>query len=271
MERFKKILAGSLLLLVTGCSSNYHTVKRNETLYSISVKNNVSVNDIMHMNNLTSPKIHEGQRLQMKGEKNTTSIRVRYHVVKKGETLYRISTRYKISVDDLKRYNHLSDNSISVGEKIYLTSGQAPARSSKSTTVSRPSSSPTLRSFRKPLNSIHVNSRYGTRVHPVSRKRTTHHGVDLRASMNTPVYSPASGVVTYSGWMNGYGKIVIIDHGGGYTTRYAHLNRWIVSKGTKVKKGQLIAKTGNTGISTGPHLHYEIRKNGSSIDPTSTL
>ena len=269
MGRLKKIVAGSLLLILAGCSSNYHTVKRNETLYSISARNKVSINEIMDLNNMTSAKIHEGQRLLIKGD-NKSSSRSTYHLVKSGETLYRISARYNISVDNLKRYNNLEDNNIHVGQKIYLSSGLAPKTTTSSSSKSR-LSSPTLRSFRKPLKSIKVNSSYGTRVHPVTGKRTTHHGIDLKASMNTPVYAPYAGVVTYSGWMRGYGKIVIIDHGGGYTTRYAHLNRWIVGKGKKVKKGQLIAKTGNTGISTGPHLHYEIRKDGKTIDPKGTL
>ena len=269
MGRLKKIALGSLFLILAGCSSNYHTVKRNETLYSISARNKVSVNEIMDLNNMTSARVHEGQRLLLRGEKKS-STRSTYHVVKRGETLYRISARYNVSVNDLKRYNNLGDNNIQVGQKIYLMPGQASKSVTTTTSKSR-LSSPTLRSFRRPLKSISINSPYGTRVHPVTKKRTTHHGVDLKAAMNTPVYAPYAGVVTYSGWMNGYGKIVIIDHGGGYTTRYAHLNRWIVGKGTKVKKGQLIAKTGNTGMSTGPHLHYEIRKNGKTIDPSGTL
>lgn len=270
MRRLKKVIATSVFLIMAGCSSNYHTVRQNETLYSISVKNKVSVNEIMHLNNMSSAKVYPGQKLVVKGQgKSSSGTRTSstYHTVKRGETLYQISNRYNVSVNNLKSYNNLNDNNISVGQRVYLKDGMA----AKHTSPPSRTTSPTLRSFRKPLKSIVVNSNYGTRVHPVTKKRTTHHGIDLKASMNTPVYAPYEGVVTYSGWMNGYGKIVIIDHGGGYTTRYAHLNRWIVSKGTKVKKGQLIAKTGNTGLSTGPHLHYEIRKNGSSIDPAGTL
>ncbi len=270
MGRLKKIALGSLFLILAGCSSNYHTVKRNETLYSISARNKVSVNEIMDLNNMTSAKVYEGQRLLLRGEKKS-STKSTYHVVKRGETLYRISARYNVSVDNLKRYNNLEDNNIQVGQKIYLMPGQTATGVASNSSSSSSLSSPTLRSFRKPLKSISINSPYGTRVHPVTKKRITHHGVDLKAAMNTPVYAPYAGVVTYSGWMNGYGKIIIIDHGGGYTTRYAHLNRWLVGKGTKVKKGQLIAKTGNTGLSTGPHLHYEIRVNGNTIDPAKTL
>lgn len=268
MRRLKKTIIASAFLILTGCSSNYHTVRQNETLYSISVKNKVSVNDLMYLNDMSSAKVYPGQKLLLKSDGSKSTRGSSYHTVKRGETLYQISNRYNVSVDNLKTYNNLNSNDISVGQRIYLRSGMV----AKSTTMPTSRvSSPTLRSFRKPLKSIAITSPYGTRVHPVTKKRTTHHGVDLRAPMNTPVYAPYSGVVTYSGWMTGYGKIVIIDHGGGYTTRYAHLNRWIVGKGTKVKKGQLIAKTGNTGVSTGPHLHYEIRKNGNSIDPAGTL
>jgi murein DD-endopeptidase MepM/ murein hydrolase activator NlpD len=85
--------------------------------------------------------------------------------------------------------------------------------------------------------------------------------------MNTPVYSSYYGKVTYAGWMRGYGKIIIIKHPRGYFTRYAHLNKIFVKKGENISEGKLIGKSGSTGISTGPHLHYEIRCNEKPLDP----
>jgi murein DD-endopeptidase MepM/ murein hydrolase activator NlpD len=112
-----------------------------------------------------------------------------------------------------------------------------------------------------------INSPYGYRDHPVLGRKILHTGVDLKASMNTPVYSPANGVVTYAGWMDGYGKIIIINNGSGYETRFAHLNRILIKKGQKISMGKVIAKTGKTGRVTGPHLHYEIRHNNKPINP----
>lgn len=268
MKKIKGIIAIACSIAFLGCSSTHYTVRDGDSLYGISLKKGVSVPELMSYNNLSSTTIVEGQKLRLKGSNSSSKSRPRYHVVKKNETLYGIATRYNISVDTIKKYNNLSNNTIHVGQKVYLSSGNSKV--SKPTTNIK-YKSPTLNSFVRPLKSIHVNSKYGVRIHPITGKRTTHHGIDLRAPMNTPVYAPYSGVVTYSSWMNGYGKTIIIDHGKGYTTRYAHLNRWNVKKGQRIKKGQYIGKTGNTGNSTGPHLHYEIRINGKSIDPIGTL
>ncbi|WP_373897257.1 peptidoglycan DD-metalloendopeptidase family protein [Haloimpatiens sp. FM7315] len=100
------------------------------------------------------------------------------------------------------------------------------------------------------------------------RNGKMHKGIDIASPMNTPIYAAYDGVVTFSGWQQGYGNIVIINHGNGFETRYGHCNSLIAKKGDKIKKTQLIAKVGSTGRSTGPHLHFEIRKNDQAIDPT---
>jgi murein DD-endopeptidase MepM/ murein hydrolase activator NlpD len=112
-----------------------------------------------------------------------------------------------------------------------------------------------------------ISSRYGTRVHPVYGGRRFHDGIDIAVSVGTPVRAAADGVVTWSGDKGGYGLTVIIDHGNGLETFYAHNSRLVAKRGSEVKKGQIIAYSGNTGVSTGPHLHYEVRKAGKSVDP----
>jgi len=118
-----------------------------------------------------------------------------------------------------------------------------------------------------------VTSPFGWRTHPIFKSRKFHSGVDLGAGMGTPVKASNSGVVVYSGWYGGYGKVVILDHGtykGKPTsTLYAHMSSYNVSKGAKVSKGQVIGKVGSTGYSTGPHLHFEVRINGSPVNPLS--
>jgi Membrane proteins related to metalloendopeptidases len=108
---------------------------------------------------------------------------------------------------------------------------------------------------------------YGMRKHPITGVRKLHTGIDLRASTGTKVYAANSGTVTTSGYSSAWGNYIIISHGGGLTTLYAHLSRRSVSKGNKVKRGDIIGYTGNTGYSTGPHLHFEIDKNGTPYDP----
>lgn len=112
-----------------------------------------------------------------------------------------------------------------------------------------------------------ITCKYGYRTHPVTGKYKLHTGIDLRATTGTKVYAANGGTVTTSGYSSAWGNYIIINHGGGYTTLYAHLSRRNVSKGTTVKQGDVIGLSGNTGYSTGPHLHFEIDKNGSSYDP----
>lgn len=120
----------------------------------------------------------------------------------------------------------------------------------------------------KPLDDIYITSEFGSRYHPVLKKRKFHRGVDLRANIGSNVYSTAPGVVRAIGYnKNGYGKYIIIQHNMGFETIYAHLDNIGVSNGTIVKKGDIIGLSGNTGRSTGPHLHYETRFGGQSISP----
>jgi murein DD-endopeptidase MepM/ murein hydrolase activator NlpD len=114
----------------------------------------------------------------------------------------------------------------------------------------------------------YITSPYGWRVHPVLGTRKFHSGIDLGVWTGTPIYALADGVVIYSGWMDGYGNVVMINHGN-LTSLYGHNSSLVVKVGQTVKGGQLITYSGNTGLSSGPHLHFEIRKeNGETIDPT---
>ncbi|MBQ7632014.1 MAG: M23 family metallopeptidase [Paludibacteraceae bacterium] len=110
-------------------------------------------------------------------------------------------------------------------------------------------------------------SGYGWRVDPIYHIRRFHQGMDFSAPIGTEIFATGNGVVTYVGWKQGYGETVEIDHGFNYSTRYAHCSKLIARKGQKVKRGDVIALVGNTGKSTGPHLHYEVHYNKKPIDP----
>ena len=119
-----------------------------------------------------------------------------------------------------------------------------------------------------------VTSRFGWRSNPIQPgKQEFHTGIDLRAQMNTPVYATADGIVEVARTNKqiGYGKLLILDHNFGIKTLYAHLNKIIVKPGTFIKKGQVVAYSGNTGYSNGPHLHYEIRYIGIALDPSEFM
>ena len=122
--------------------------------------------------------------------------------------------------------------------------------------------------FAWPSTSSYITSTYGTRVHPVTGQVKTHTGLDIGAASGTDIYAAAEGTVLVSGWnAGGYGNYVVIDHGGGLTTLYAHCSSLNVSAGQKVSRGQVIAKCGSTGMSTGPHLHFEVRQDGKAYNP----
>ncbi|MEM6519337.1 MAG: peptidoglycan DD-metalloendopeptidase family protein [Cyanobacteria bacterium P01_C01_bin.70] len=116
-----------------------------------------------------------------------------------------------------------------------------------------------------------ITSGFGYRRHPILGTSRLHAGVDFGAPSGTTIYAADSGRVIYAGWRGGYGNTVILDHGGGITTLYAHSSRLFVRVGQLVGQGQAIAAVGSTGLSTGPHLHFEVRQNGSPINPMGYL
>jgi murein DD-endopeptidase MepM/ murein hydrolase activator NlpD len=112
-----------------------------------------------------------------------------------------------------------------------------------------------------------ISAGYGWRIHPIYKTRKFHDGMDFTGKVGTPIYATGDGVVKVVKKERGYGKKIIIDHGYGYTTVYAHLDGYNVKRRQKVKRGEIIGYLGNTGVSTGPHLHYEVRKNRKTQNP----
>ena len=104
-------------------------------------------------------------------------------------------------------------------------------------------------------------------IHPISKKEVTHQGVDIGAPMGTEVYAASAGIVKKAELLDGWGNLLVIDHGESYSTYYAHLKGFKVKSGDKVSKGQVVATVGSTGKSTGPHLHFEVRKEGEKVNP----
>ncbi|NTW70065.1 MAG: M23 family metallopeptidase [Chlorobiaceae bacterium] len=120
----------------------------------------------------------------------------------------------------------------------------------------------------KPLSGS-VTSKFGNRVHPIYNVSLFHSGIDFAAAEGSRVKSTGDGIVAFSGYDRGYGQKITINHGYGYKTIYGHLSKALVRQGQRVKRGDIIALSGNTGVSTGPHLHYEVRKNNVIVNPTA--
>lgn len=116
-----------------------------------------------------------------------------------------------------------------------------------------------------------ISSGFGYRTHPIFRTRRFHAGLDFAGPTGTPIRAADDGVVIFSGWYGGYGNTVIIDHGNDITTLYGHASRLYVSEGQTVRRGEAIAAIGSTGLSTGPHLHFEVRRRGEPVDPLAFL
>lgn len=112
-----------------------------------------------------------------------------------------------------------------------------------------------------------VTSPFGNRIHPILKTKKLHTGIDIGIPSGKNIVAAGDGTVIHADWLGGYGKAVMIDHGGGIVTLYAHNSSLLVSEKDKVKRGDTIAKAGSTGMSTGPHLHFEVRKNGEFVDP----
>lgn len=121
--------------------------------------------------------------------------------------------------------------------------------------------------FAKPVNGLRLTSGFGTRRDPINGRRSLHTGIDFAGPRGTPILAPADGTVVYVGTQRGYGRAVKIRHANGFETFYAHLNRATVRVGQTVRRGQKIAELGNTGRSTGPHLHYEVHYNSRPVNP----
>jgi murein DD-endopeptidase MepM/ murein hydrolase activator NlpD len=115
------------------------------------------------------------------------------------------------------------------------------------------------------------SSPFGMRKHPITGQHKLHSGLDIAAPTGTPIKVPRSGTVTFAGWSGGYGNYVVVDHGNGLQTAYAHLSAINVRKGQSVSAGTQLGKVGSTGMSTGPHLHFEVKRNGQFVDPKTVL
>lgn len=162
--------------------------------------------------------------------------------------------------------NQQSANSYQDKKAGMQTSNTQPLISNPQSLTPNPSSSePNI-----PVDGV-VSSKFGMRRHPVHGDSRFHHGMDIAAPVGTQVYPYQSGKVIFSGERSGYGNTIVIDHGNGYVTKYAHNRTNLVKTGDLVNEDTVIAEVGSTGLSTGPHLHFEVRRDGKYLDPATVL
>ena len=179
-----------------------------------------------------------------------------YHTVQEGQTLYDIAKQYNVTVEALKQANSIEDETnISIGTRLWIPGAQKSAESGDEKQVAKHGI------LKWPIDGGIITSRFG------ARNERHHDGIDIGAKEGTPILAAADGQVMFSGWAQGYGMILIVKHPNHLTTVYAHNSKNRVKKNNRVKQGQVIGEVGQTGRSTGPHLHFEVRNDTHPKDP----
>ena len=243
-----------------------YTVVKGDNLWNISQRYDVKMNTIISTNNLKEiSRLSIGQKLKLpitnmdivKAEgysKDTVAEEIIYYV-KNGESLWSISRDYNVKIEAIIAANNITNASkISTGQQLRIPNVPG-ARSN-------------ISNFIWPARG-RVTSPYGARV--LNGRKEFHSGIDIGAPTGTTIVAAESGLVSYSGYMRGYGNVIILSHDRGYSTVYAHCSVRLVKKGQYVKKGSIIGKVGSTGNATGSHLHFEVRLSGKPFNPLSYL
>lgn len=212
--------------------------------------------------------------------------------IKEGDTIFTISSRFNLTYDTLATLNHIENQLFFSGSKsiliptcngiflnkknedscleivindqnIFFYPGKRFSKQDRLKFLITP--------FSSPLKNMKITSSYGYRENPFTGNREFHSGLDLKANTGTKIYSPYKGSILRSGYSDFYGNFLVIMHTNGYSSHYYHLKKIYHKKGTMIEKGDLVAQTGNSGRSTGPHLHFEIRLNNETINPSRLL
>jgi murein DD-endopeptidase MepM/ murein hydrolase activator NlpD len=267
-----------------------HTVEAGETLWKISQDAGIGVEALAAANHLTvGSLLHPGRVLvipPVDPSSATAAVPVLTHEVAAGESLWGIARASGLRVETLASANHLSlDAVLHPGQALVIPSQDGPvsagARQARFRSPAIPAGGPKLTFQNAPLlgdtwpmaqpSEGMITSPFGWRIHPIFGTREFHTGLDIANRAGTPVRAAESGMVRFVGWMGGYGRLVVVTHANGLETSYSHLSAMLVALGQRVARGQVLGRMGSTGWSTGPHLFFEVRRNGMAVDPTPFL
>lgn len=249
--------ARDLPLSIRSVTYSEYRVRKGDTVNSILARSGLkSISTLLSANGIDNARrIREGQNLRV------PSMDGLIHSVSRGESLERIARRYSVPVTALLDANDLSSSSIAVGQKLFIPGATLSARELRKAMGEL---------FLAPVQG-RLTSPFGYRSDPFTGVRSFHTGIDLAAPTGTPVRSTLYGRVATTGYSNVYGNYVILTHDDGYQSLYAHLSSISVRRGQTVEQGVLIGRVGNTGYSTGSHLHFSVYKHGKMINPRTVL
>ena len=231
-----------------------HYVRTHEWIEKIAHELGVWPVSIRSTNNLEDPLLRVHQPILVQNKNGIM------HVAQEGESLEAVIKTYeKLGA---KRESILAANNLD--EITYFKDGELCLIEGSDVWI--PGARRSYPFFMRPVHWLRISSGFGMRYHPLLHIRRRHDGFDLVAPYGSPVYAADAGVITYAGWMGGYGNMIEI-HRGRFRTRYGHLSKINVTVGQHVRRHQVIGRVGSTGISTGPHLHFEVRVNGRPVSP----
>ena len=244
------------LSILKGLKIIQYKVKSGDSLSKIAAAHNVSMGTIISLNKIkNAKKLYKGTVLSI-----PTADGIMYSV-KKGDSLGKIAGKYDISFNRLLDLNDLESSLIRTGQKLFIPDASISSFELKKTLGEL---------FLYPVKG-RITSGFGYRKDPFTGRKSMHYGIDIANKKGTSVKATLDGKVLKCGTSLVYGKYIIIKHHGGYQSLYAHLNKYLVRKGQNVDQGEIIAELGNTGRSTGPHLHFSIYANQKPVDPLKQL
>jgi len=250
----RKIIAFAIIVIVGITFAFYidYKVQAGDTLYDLSKNFNIPIPVLMDWNPSISPSnLKIGQTLKI------PLVSGIMYKPSKALTLSALAKYFFIDPEEITSVNLSIGSNIPANKEVFVPVGKVNTSFTQ------------LADFVWPAYGS-ITSEFGWRLHPIYNKNMFHSGIDIGVPLSTPVFAARGGTVKYAGWQSGYGNVIIIDHGG-YQTYYAHLSKINVYIGLRVEKGDFIARSGNTGTSTGPHLHFEVRKNDEPNDPVAYL
>ena len=233
--------------------------KRGDNLWDIAKRYHLDWFTLLSVNKLKNANdVSIGQELKIPNQDGVL------HIVQTGETLEDIALKYNVQMNQIVGANRIINrNQMLPGKEIFIPGAKMTPKEQRKLTEDIGINHS---NFIAPIKGKIVSG-FGYRVHPISHNYTFHKGIDISARYGTPVKAVMDGRVIYSGWMGGYGKLVVIKHPNGWITRYAHNSTLLVKEGDWVVCGKIISKVGSTGRSTGNHLHFETWKGDKLVNP----